>query len=144
MDTINKNVITEENGNFEYFINETEKTVVAVLTVPTTDIMEELCNVINKGAGSHLIVESINFHSNMLINGKYTGKAMCHPNDTFDVETGKKIAKAKAFRAYLVDRRTVVNRLDRIFENVANRVSDMKGYTDRSFARVDNRLISFT
>jgi hypothetical protein len=141
---MSKNICVQKNGNFEYFINEEDRTVVAVMHLPTDSVIQELDNVINKGTGSHLVVSKIMFHENMLVSGRYTGKATCHPNDVFDTEKGKEIAKAKAFRAYLVERRTIVNRLDRIFNDVASRVSEMKNYTDRSISNVNARLESFS
>ena len=132
-----------KESNFKYFIDETKRTVTAVLTTPDTSIMQELVCVVNKGTGSIVNVDNMSFHPSMLIKGTYTGKAVCHPNDTFDVETGKKLAKARAIEHYLKDRRRVVNRLDLMFNEIAHRVNDMKTYTDRSMDRIGERINSF-
>lgn len=130
--------------NFEYFVDEEKRTVVAVLSLPPTCIMEEACSIINKGTGSHFVIDDISFQTNMLIKGEYVGKAVCHPNDTFDIDKGMRIAKIKALRAYLNDRQTVVNRLNKIFSDVATRIGAMKTYTEHSKRHLNNCLKEFS
>ena len=129
-----------KNEVYDYYVDEDKRTVVAVLTVPRTCVMEELCNVVNKGCGTHFIFEGVNFHDNMLVAGSYTGKAICHPGDEWDVKEGMRIAKLKAIRAYLNDRDVLTKRLVRVFGDVADRVEDMDKHTAYAKKHIEDYL----
>ena len=128
------------NEIYEYYVDEDKRTVAAVLTVPASCVMEEMCNAVNKGCGTHFVFEGVNFHANMLVKGTYTGKAVCHPNDEWDVEKGMRIAKLKAIRAYLNDRKVITDRLVKMFEDVADRVEDMAKHTEYAKKHIEDYL----
>ena len=128
------------NEIYEYYVDEDKRTVAAVLTVPASCVMEEMCNVVNKGCGTHFVFEGVNFHANMLVKGTYTGKAVCHPNDEWNVEKGMRIAKLKAIRAYLNDRKVITDRLVKMFADVAVRVEDMAKHTEYAKKHIEDYL----
>lgn len=76
-----------------YFVNEEKKIVVCKLENCAGSLLCDLCE------------QSYPHHPDLIIADTFVGKAKCAPEDTFDVELGKKIAReraiAKLFRAKL-------------------------------------------
>ena len=135
-----KDYTTEEY--IDYFVDENHKKVVAKLCVPQTTVMDEMLNVINKSCASHFLITNIAFQDNMLVSGTYTGIATCHPNDDFDVSVGMHVAKMKAIRSYMNDRKVVTARLARIFNDMATRVDTMDKHTDYAKASTNREIKS--
>jgi hypothetical protein len=71
----------------QYFIDEEKKVVVAKIIGTALDVSCDLCKL-----GYHEVPT--------VIEDSYVGKAKCCPEDTFDVEVGKKIAFKRAFAKY--------------------------------------------
>lgn len=62
----------------------------------------------------------------------YVGIAICSEKDTFDLEKGKRIARAKALRKYYKDMRKIIN----LFRTD---MCKLLNYADRTLARADER-----
>ena len=73
--------------NYKYYVNEEEKTVVAKLELDVDRIDE-----------ATLLVLSLS--RNVKLPDYFVGVAHCKDGDTWNVEVGKKIARAKAKRTY--------------------------------------------
>lgn len=70
--------------NERYFINEEKKIVVCKLEGCAGNLICDMCE------------QGYPQHPGMLIADTFVGKAKCSPEDTFDVELGKKIAYKRA------------------------------------------------
>ena len=75
----------------DYYINEENGTVAAVLTVPQNMMAEEMVNIMNKASGSLFVTTHINIIESGLLDGTYRGVAYCHPDDKFNENEGKKM-----------------------------------------------------
>lgn len=113
----------ESKEVIDYHINEENGTVAAVLTVPQDMMAEEMVNIMNKASGSLFVTTDISFTESILLDGTYRGVAYCHPDDKFNENEGKKIAKQKALKAYYHDRKRVAVRVQKIFEDMARRMA---------------------
>lgn len=69
---------------YRFFIDEEKKIVICKLENCHDSVICDMCR---KGYPGH---------EKMLIDYEFTGKAKCSPEDTFDVEVGKKIAYKRA------------------------------------------------
>ena len=71
----------------QYFVDEEKKIVVAKITDAGMSLVCEMCK--------------MGYHNTPLeVRDAYVGKAKCSPDDTFDLEKGKKIAFKRAFIKY--------------------------------------------
>lgn len=77
------------NFDVQYFVNEEKKVVVAKMVGCSGGLACDMCR---KGFPPI---------PNFEINDTFIGKAKCSPDDTFDVETGKKIAFKRAYKKYV-------------------------------------------
>ena len=107
-----------DNLKFEYFVNEEKKTVVCKMTVPEEYVFNEVRNIVEKS--KFLIMGE--YMECMLLYGfhhQYKGISKCHPDATFDIETGKRIAKLRALRQFNDDKYRVIDYvLDEMFDAV--------------------------
>lgn len=91
-----------------YYVNEKKRTVSAVLGGVGENVKGDALKYYFKGSG--YFIKPFPYIQSFYINDKYVGVAKCHPDDAFDVETGKEIAKAKCLSKYYRDRdRAVVD-----------------------------------
>lgn len=93
----------------KYFINEKKKTV----TCKATNCQYDLYKILDKRVSSEKTDMKIIFSKfvedySFLLNDTYTGTAKCMNGDTFDIEKGKKIARAKMREKYAVDKRNIL------------------------------------
>jgi hypothetical protein len=79
----------------EYVINENKKTIVAILNDTDGDAINYICKRIYE-----LGTVGITDWDRYSIPKKFVGVAKCDPRDTFDIETGKIIAKKKCLDKY--------------------------------------------
>lgn len=92
----------------KYYVNEKKRMVVAVLGGVDENVSEDALIYYFKNCGR--FIREIAYNQSFYIKNKYVGVAKCHPDDAFDVETGKEIAKAKCLSKYYRDRdRAVVD-----------------------------------
>lgn len=73
-----------EERKVEYFENEEKRIVVCKISGCETALICDLCH--KEWPGDEAL----------LLNESYVGKAVCSPEDTFDIETGRRIAYDKA------------------------------------------------
>ena len=79
-----------------YYVNKAKKVVVAKMTGCATGLACDMCR---KGYPSIPAFELAN---------AFIGKAKCSPDDTFDEETGKKIAFKRAYKKYVMAKKKAV------------------------------------
>lgn len=113
----------ENHENIQYIMGKDAKTVVAILTVPNNAIVEEMATILIKSTNPLFAVTNLDLNKSMLLKGKYVGKAVCHDDDDFDWEYGKKIARLRALEAYYKDRARVFDKVSTIFDDAAKRMS---------------------
>lgn len=88
-------------NELQYVINEEKKTVTCIAWDCENDLIEYL---LKKSSDSFTLDTLVQNYEKLLLNHKYVGTAKCSPEDTFDVEIGKKIARAKMREKYTRDK----------------------------------------
>ena len=132
--------MNRNNEEIRYVINEEKRTVVAILTVPQTEICDEVCNIMNKNSSRFFLVPSILATDAMLLTGVYRGKAKAHPDDQWDVEEGKKWARIRARRLYMQDRKRIISALEDVFDDIEDNIESAVKYTKGVLKRIDEDL----
>ena len=89
-------------NELQYVINEEKKTVTCIAWDCENDLIEYL---LKKSSDSFTLDTLVQNYEKLLLNHKYVGTAKCSPEDTFDVEIGKKIARAKMREKYEMELR---------------------------------------
>lgn len=122
-------------SNIKYEICENKKTVVAVLTVSENYFINEISNIIAKSGCSNFSIDSFKYSDAVKPKPCYVGIAKCCEEDDFDIETGKKIARLRAIKQLLNDRKKVINSIYKIFIGLCNRfyaADEYSKYADRN------------
>ena len=91
-----------KGGNIEYRIDEENRTVTAILYCSYRDpqmLFDKVVKNYIKGNGIGPVAVGWD-NEKYYINDYYVGKAKCHPDDTFDVEFGKRLALARVKQKY--------------------------------------------
>ena len=90
----------EKKELVKYIINEENKVVVAVIDDCAMDLIDYLSNVIPNSEPVFQALMNLKKDSTLLLDSPYKGKAKCAPEDTFDLEYGKKLAARRAQEKY--------------------------------------------
>lgn len=85
----------------KYFINEEKRTITALLELEDTERHEVIHYGYDVGVN---FVASKAVIANLILHRTYTGVVTCLPEDTWDVDYGKTIARRKAYGKYLMAR----------------------------------------
>lgn len=91
----------------QYIINEEKRTVTCIAWDCENDLIEHL---LKKSSDSFTLDTLVHNYETLLLKHKYVGTAKCSPEDTFDVEIGKKIARAKMREKYTRDKLKGINK----------------------------------
>lgn len=89
-------------GNIMYIVDEDNRIVNAILYCSYRDpqmLFDKVVKNYIKGNGNGPVAVGWD-NDKYYINDYYVGKAKCHPDDTFDVEFGKRLALARAKQKY--------------------------------------------
>ena len=123
----------------KFFVNEEKRTVVAIVDKCLSDFR----NRISKNPFFEILCVADDYKGGewTFMNESYKGIAKCHPNDVFDVEIGKEIAKNRALRKYYSDLRLKYSR----FFDMLNEIADVadKNY-DVIIDRIENLDADFS
>lgn len=107
-------IIHQQNPNskIHYVIDKTNKTVIAVMLDAETEVLQEM---------THLGLP-IKYPQNYLLKVCYQGKAKCAPEDMFNIEVGKTIARARLLKKYYKDKERVLAdySIDEFFATINN------------------------
>lgn len=74
-----------------YEIDTEKRTVTAKLTGCKLNVV----NALNRKFGGAIVAENTKLYKDALMQDEFTGVARCHPDDTFDVDFGRKLAKQR-------------------------------------------------
>lgn len=88
--------------DIRYFVNENGrhgKTVACTIYVDPKDVKYEYERIMDK-VDHVMSIPMYMLGPEIEINTSYTGKAVCHPEDKFDLELGKRLAKTRALKKY--------------------------------------------
>ena len=119
--------------DIRFFVDEATKTVACTIYPDRNEVYKEFQNLCEKeNVEMHVYFDGN--YQNSFLNRRYCGKAKCHPEDTFDVEKGKEIAKARAMQKY--DEAKLM-----AFQRIANRVSDLLDRMDRAVEFYECRFV---
>lgn len=105
----------------QYIINEEKRTVTCIAWDCENDLIEHL---LKKSSDSFTLDTLVHNYETLLLKHKYVGTAKCSPEDTFDVEIGKKIARAKMREKYTRDKFKAIDNFMFILEPVVNLFND--------------------
>ena len=95
----------------KYEVNVAERTVTATISGCQDDVKNRLSkNIPSK------VFEAKDVQKAMRISESYTAKAKCHPEDTYDEEVGKSVAKAKLLNKYNAARVKALNRVEVVLD----------------------------
>lgn len=129
------------NGEkFQYFVDEEKRTVVAVLTVPQNAMGNEMLRIMKKESGNYFAIEDCMITNAMMLKGKYVGKAVCHGEDTWDVETGKRLAELRATKQYARDRYRIACLINDVFDGIQKRFDRAEEYTEDSIENIEDAI----
>lgn len=123
-----------------YIVNEEKRTVVAILTVPRTEICEEVCNIINKRSYPYFILPGLLPEEKLLLTGEYKAKAKAHPDDVWDENEGKRRALLRARRIYMKERERIMEDLEDIFDDIEDGFEDARDYTKNVLKAINREL----
>lgn len=84
----------------KYVVNEEKRTVVAIIDNVSDDFKKLLFKKFNHEYLISVMYDKMIYDKKYNYKNKIIGIAKCHPNDTWDVEKGKQIAKYKAMIAH--------------------------------------------
>lgn len=132
--------MNRHNEDIRYIINEEKRTVVAILTVPETEICDELCHIINKNAAQYFLVTNIFAANALMLTGTYRGIAKAHPEDEWNVEEGKKRARLRARRAYMKERKRIVKGLEDVFDDIEDNIERAVDFTKNVLKHIDEDM----
>ena len=102
----------------KYFVNEKKRSVIGVLENTSHDCINYVC----KNAGVDCIPACLLTPG--LMPDSFRTEVKCHPDDEFDVEVGKKIAKERILENYWRSRRKAMIRLAKKLEDYADTLED--------------------
>lgn len=109
-----------EGLKFDYFVNSEKKTVVCKMTVPDNYMQFEVINIINRNQFDERF---LNWGAGETI---YKGVSKCHPDDTFDENMGKRIAKLRAMIQFNKEKECFL-------EEVRNKVAKLLEDVDKAY-----------
>ena len=117
----------------KYFVNENQRTVIAVLDNTRYDYYMHIRKRMNVDALPRNIVEA------SLMPTKFRVEVKCHEQDTFDVEEGKKIAKKRVLENYWRSRRHAMARVRKAAKFWENKFDDLEDMCEDELERSEER-----
>lgn len=91
----------------QYTVDEQNRQVIATIEGCQSDVINRMRHKVGS------VIESERFAKAAKISNTFKGVAKCHPDDTFDVEVGKQVAKCKLLNKYHSARVKAYNRLEK-------------------------------
>lgn len=132
--------MNRHNEDIRYVINEEKRTVVAILTIPQTEIVDEIANIMNNNANRFFQVTEMIASPAMLLTGVYRGIAYAHPEDEWNVEEGKKRARLRARRQYMKERKRIIKSLEDVFDDIEDNVERAVKFTKNVLKHIDEDM----
>lgn len=134
----------EFTDSITYVIDEKNRSVKAVIKNTKYDAINTISKLMEK---ANL---NADIPSNLELKNSYTGVAICHENDTFDIETGKKIARKIAIIRYNQDKIRVMKKFYSDFSKIEESIvefnknlSDTISYTFKKEEKFKSELSKF-
>lgn len=107
-----------------YLIDEENKTITAKMR---TDC---LVNDVYDAMGRWSLGIASNIYKNQELQRKYfEGTAKCSPEDKFDIELGKKLARARMLKKYYKVRTNIFNQIAEEYSHYLTRIEDQLNYS---------------
>lgn len=103
----------------KYFVNEEKRTITAVLELETAEYYEITDYALEMRVG---VLNSLNMN-NLVFHRTYTGVVTCLPEDTWDEEYGKMLARRKAYGKYLMARAKKVGQITAAIDKLWHQVN---------------------
>ena len=132
--------MNRHNEDIRYVINEEKRTVVAILTIPQTEIVDEIANIVNNNANRFFQITEMMAFPAMLLTGTYRGIAYAHPEDAWNVEEGKKRARLRARRTYMKERKRIIKALEDVFDDIEDNVERAVKFTKNVLKHIDEDM----
>ena len=132
--------MNRHNEDIRYVVNEEKRTVVAILTIPQTEIVDEIANIVNNNANRFFQITEMMASPAMLLTGMYRGIAYAHPEDEWNVEEGKKRARLRARRQYMKERKRIIKALEDVFDDIEDNVERAVKFTKNVLKHIDEDM----
>lgn len=135
-------VVTDENENFTYYINESKRTIVCVFTPDhseyTTGFEKAMKKVVIE-SGYAVMLDPRCPVCYMDYPDTFEGKAKCSPEDEWDEEYGKRLAKARALVKFHTAKSNYILEIISSVSNMFHYVSEIGEKHDHILAnRIEN------
>jgi len=129
----------KEGSAIIYLIDEENRTVTA--KIPTKNLLEGALNDCGKySLVSWRVYETIENYPHTY----FVGTAKCAPEDTFDIETGKRLAAARMFKKYYKTKLMAFNKVAIDIDNDLTSCEDLMNYSwlaFNKFADVEKEIL---
>ena len=135
--------MSTQNNTVDYYIDKEKRTIAAVLHVPSTEICDELMNIMNKKAGGLFTITQARFEPSMLLTGIYRGKCKAHPDDEWDEEAGKRLAYLRARKAYAKERLRIIKMVAEVTDDIDDTVEDSVEFTENLVKGIKRDIDAF-
>ena len=121
-------------NKLKYDINEEKRTITCVAFDCENDLILDL---IKRCAGESIHIKALvssllqqpELYDKLMLANKYVGKAICYPDDTWDVEKGKRIARRKMRVKYNDAKLSKLNDCMKIIEQFHDVCLDMAQFS---------------
>lgn len=107
---------SQKGSKIRYYINEEKRTVVAVLDNVETEVIEEV-------KPFFPMTISWSEMSKFALKPIYRGKAVCHEDDEWDVEVGKRIARNRMLTNFYADRFNALWKFNDYLDDIKRKIS---------------------
>jgi len=130
---------------FEVYENEQKQTVTVVLFVPSNTVVCEAFEALRKSSNNNLDAGWMNspLSRTVAVNNRFVGIAKCGDGDEYNFETGYKLARLRAIRAYAKEKARIARKVVEYFEEAANRLENMADYLDDSVETITEEIEKF-
>lgn len=129
------------NNDIVYYID-AEKKVVVAKYYPNKFMFEQILNIFSDTFEAVQLTQM--FEDALTRYDCFIGKAKCHPNDTFDVEQGKKLARNRAFWKYYAECIDIVEDYIYYLESKLNILSDILNNCQFRQAKIGSNIKRLT
>lgn len=100
----------------KYSVNSEDNVTTATITKCSEDVLKKLENIFGYKITDKRMVKAA------LISEEFSGKSKCHPEDTFDENIGKDIARKRMMEKYHQARIKAFNRVDKLLDDKATAI----------------------
>ena len=107
-------IVNNTNNNITYYIDAENRTITAKLTNCKFDVIQALNKIFN--------TDATYFMEKLLLRDEYISKTVCHEEDTWDEEKGKRIALTSVLEKYHRDKQRAFYYFLSYLDDIKNKI----------------------